>query len=104
MTKHSKSLEKAKSASSNSTAKKKPTSEQAGGGHAPTPAGRFTIGLDLDDRSSAFCVLDRDGVIVAEGKLKTTQVAIDQQFASLAPERVLAHRDDDDLGEELASL
>jgi hypothetical protein len=50
--------------------------------------GRFTIGLDLGDRSTAFCVLDGDGTIVAEGKFKTTQVAIDQQLASLAPARV----------------
>ena len=126
MTKHSKSLEKAKSATTSATAtktakptttsstaaktarpttaakkakpattsspattaKKKRTSEQLGEGQGSTPAGRFTIGLDLGDRSTAFCVLDGDGVIVAEGKLKTSQVAIDQQFASLAPARV----------------
>jgi transposase len=70
------------------TAKKKRTSEQPGQGQSATPAGRFTIGLDLGDRSTAFCVLDTDGAIVAEGKLKTTQAAIDQQFASLAPARV----------------
>jgi hypothetical protein len=68
--------------------KKKRTSEQPGQGQSATPAGRFTIGLDLGDRSTAFCVLDTDGAIVAEGKLKTTQAAIDQQFASLAPARV----------------
>ncbi len=33
-------------------------------------------------------MLGTDGAIVAEGKLKTTQTAIDQQFASLAPARV----------------
>jgi transposase len=70
------------------TAKKKRIPEQSGEGHSPTPAGQFTIGLDLGDRSTAFCVLDNDGVIVTEGKLKTTQAAIDQQFASLAPARV----------------
>jgi hypothetical protein len=70
------------------TAKKKRISEQPGEGQSPTPAGQFTIGLDLGDRSTAFCVLDTDGAIVAEGKLKTTQAAIDQQFASLAPARV----------------
>jgi hypothetical protein len=93
MTKHSKSLEKAKSATANSTAtkeakpattsatatkqakpattsatattaKKKRTSEQPGEGQAPTPAGRFTIGLDLGDRSTAFCVLDSDGASI----------------------------------------
>ena len=117
MTKHSKSLPKAKPTTTSATtankakpattsataankakpattsatattAKKKRTSEQPGDGQAPTPAGRFTIGLDLGDRSTAFCVLDTDGAIVAEGKFKTTQAAIDQQFASLAPARV----------------
>jgi hypothetical protein len=50
VTKHSKSLPKAKSATTSSTvktAKKKGTSPQPGEGHAPSPAGRFTIGLDL---------------------------------------------------------
>ena len=70
------------------TAKKKRTSELPGQAQSATPAGQFTIGLDLGDRSTAFCVLDTDGAIVAEGKLKTTQAAIDQQFASLAPARV----------------
>ena len=70
------------------TAKKERISERPGQGQSATPAGQFTIGLDLGDRSTAFCVLDTDGAIVAEGKLKTTQAAIDQQFASLAPARV----------------
>ena len=104
MTKLSKSLPKAKPATTSATAqtkakpvtaiatattaKKKRTSKEPGQGQSATPAGRFTIGLDLGDRSTAFCVLDTDGAIVAEGKLKTTQAAIDQQFASLAPARV----------------
>jgi len=75
-------------ASATTTTAKKRTSELPGQAQCATPAGRFTIGLDLGDRSTAFCVLDTDGAIVAEGKLKTTQAAIDQQFASLAPARV----------------
>lgn len=55
---------------------------------ASTSVERFTIGVDLGDRSSTFCVLDTDGIIVAEGKLKTTRAAFDQQFAYLAPARV----------------
>jgi len=70
------------------TAKKERISELPGRAQSATPAGQFTIGLDLGDRLTAFCVLDTDGAIVAEGKLKTTQAAIDQQFASLAPARV----------------
>lgn len=55
---------------------------------ASTPAGCFTIGLDLGDRSSTFCVLDDIGDVVGEGKVKTTRVALEQQFANLAPARV----------------
>jgi hypothetical protein len=90
MTKHSKSLPQAEPATTGATTTtaKKRKSEQPGAGHAPTPAGRFTIGLDLGDRSTAFCVLDTDAAIVSEGKLKTTQAAIDHQFASLLPARV----------------
>src|ERR1035441_219713 len=42
------------------TAKKERISEQSGQTQSATPAGRFTIGLDLGDRSTAFCVLDTD--------------------------------------------
>jgi len=55
---------------------------------ASTSAGRFTIGLDLGDCSSTFCVLDHLGAVVAEGKVKTTRAAFDQQFANLAPARI----------------
>lgn len=55
---------------------------------ASRSAGWFTIGLDLGDRSNTFCVLDDDGAVVAEGKVKTTRAALDQQFANLAPARV----------------
>ena len=57
-------------------------------GPASRSAGWFTIGLDLGDRSNTFCVLDDDGAVVAEGKVKTKRAALDQQFANLAPARV----------------
>ena len=34
--------------------------------------GRLTIGVDLGDRSSAYCVLNEAGEIVFEHKLATT--------------------------------
>ena len=37
--------------------------------------GRLTIGLDLGDRSSAYCVLNEAGEIVLEHKLATTPEA-----------------------------
>jgi transposase len=54
----------------------------------PNGAGRFTVGIDLGDRTSALCVLDEHGSVVAEAKLKTTRDAFAQQFRSLSPARV----------------
>jgi transposase len=45
--------------------------------------GNLTIGLDLGDRSSAYCVLNAAGEIVLEHKLATTLEATKQVFGSL---------------------
>jgi len=45
--------------------------------------GQLTIGLDLGDRSSAYCVLNEAGEIVLEHKLVTTPEAMKQVFASM---------------------
>src|SRR5438132_13169407 len=44
--------------------------------------GQLTIGVDLGDRSSAYCVLNEAGEIVLEHKLATTPEAMKQIFAS----------------------
>ena len=44
--------------------------------------GQLTIGLDLGDRSSAYCVLNEAGEIVLEHKLATTP-AVKRVFASM---------------------
>jgi hypothetical protein len=38
--------------------------------------GRLTIGLDLGDRSSSYCVLDEAGDVLLEQKVSTTPKAI----------------------------
>jgi hypothetical protein len=43
---------------------------------APVPAGGFTIGLDLGDRSHYVCVLDAAGQILHEGVLSNTRPAL----------------------------
>src|SRR5215469_1394493 len=43
----------------------------------------LTIGLDLGDRSSAYCVLNEAGEIVLEHKLATTPEAMEQVFGSM---------------------
>jgi transposase len=45
--------------------------------------GQLSIGLDLGDRSSAYCVLNEAGEIVLEHKLATTPEAMKQVFGSL---------------------
>ena len=45
--------------------------------------GQLTIGLDLGDRSSAYCVLNEAGEIVLEHKLATTPEAMKQVFGSV---------------------
>jgi len=50
--------------------------------------GRLTIGLDLGDRSSWYCVLDEAGNVVQEQKLATTPKAMKQGFAEIPHSRV----------------
>ena len=50
--------------------------------------GQLTIGLDLVDRSSAYCVLGQAGEIVLEHNLATTPEAIKQTFARIPRSRI----------------
>jgi transposase len=45
--------------------------------------GQLTVGVDLGDRSSAYCVLIEAGEIVLEHKLATTPQAMKQAFGSM---------------------
>jgi transposase len=44
---------------------------------------RLTIGLDLGDKSSAYCVLDGCGAVVSEHKVRTTPKALLDCFSAL---------------------
>ena len=45
--------------------------------------GQLTIGVDLGDRFSAYCVLNESGEIVLECKVATTSEAMKQVFGSM---------------------
>ena len=49
---------------------------------------QLTIGLDLGDRSSWYCVLDEAGAIVLEQKLGTTPKAMKEVFGAIASSRM----------------
>src|SRR5215469_6480217 len=49
---------------------------------------KLTIGLDLGDRSSWYCVLDEAGEVTSEQKLSTTSKAMKEVFAAMPHSRV----------------
>jgi transposase len=50
--------------------------------------GEVTIGLDLGDKYSSVFVVSCDGEILDEGRVMTTEEALDARFRGLAPARV----------------
>jgi transposase len=49
---------------------------------------QLTVGLDLGDRSSWYCVLDESGVVVLEQRLSTTPKAIGEVFGGMPRSRI----------------
>lgn len=49
---------------------------------------RLTIGLDLGDRTSRYCILDEAGEVVSEDQLPTTQTGLSALFAKMASSRI----------------
>jgi transposase len=49
---------------------------------------RLTIGLDLGDRSSRYCILDEAGEKVSEGSLPTTEAGLSGLFAKMPASRI----------------
>ena len=49
---------------------------------------RLTVGLDLGDRSSFYCVLDEAGDVLLEQKVSTTPKAIEEIFGAMPRSRI----------------
>lgn len=49
---------------------------------------KWTIGMDLGDRSSRYCVLNEEGEVVVEGSVATTKKGLHQVFGALPRCRV----------------
>src|SRR6266849_2296716 len=52
------------------------------------PDHKLTIGLDLGDRSSWYCVLDEAGEVLREQKLGTTPKAMREGFGGMPRSRI----------------
>jgi transposase len=50
--------------------------------------GRLTVGLDLGDRSSFYCVLDGTGDVLLEQKVSTTPKALNEIFGAMPRSRI----------------
>jgi transposase len=48
----------------------------------------LTIGLDLGDRSSCYCVLDETGRVLTEQKVSTTAKALQAAFGGMPRSRI----------------
>jgi transposase len=51
-------------------------------------AGEKTVGLDLGDRSSRYCILSREGTLLEEGRIATTEASLRRHFSALDRARV----------------
>ena len=49
---------------------------------------RVTIGMDLGDKTSRYCVLSHEGEILREGQVPTTKAGMVEAFGSLGPARI----------------
>jgi hypothetical protein len=70
-----------------------PAQEKAAEGQpqsAPAPnRDRLTVGVDLGDQWSNYCILGLEGETLAEGQLKTTREGVAEFFKALAAARVV---------------
>jgi hypothetical protein len=48
----------------------------------------LTIGVDLGDKTSRYCVLDREGQVLFERSTATTKKGLAQAFASMGARRI----------------
>src|ERR1035438_7024008 len=49
---------------------------------------RLTVGLDLGDKASRYCILDEAGEVVSEDQLPTTKTGLDSLFAKMPASRI----------------
>ena len=51
-------------------------------------SGQLTVGIDLGDKFSHYCILDRAGDVLEEGRIRTTADALRAHFENRDPMRL----------------
>src|SRR5207248_4761899 len=75
----------------NTTAKKSPKGQAKGQQkqvRRMAEKQRLTVGLDLGDRTSRYCILDEAGDVVSESQQPTTKTGLNSLFAKMASSRI----------------
>jgi transposase len=76
----------------NTTAKKSAKKAQAKGENKQirqlAAQQRLTIGLDLGDQTTRYCIVDEAANVVSEGQLPTTKAGLDSLFAKMPSSRI----------------
>jgi transposase len=49
---------------------------------------RMTVGIDLGDRFSRYCIVNADGEVMEEGRIATTAAALERHFAGEGKQRI----------------
>ena len=68
--------------------KKNSTRPQSPRGAAARSKGPITIGLDLGDKTSRYCVVGDNGEVMSEGSVATTRKAVAQKFTGMGRCRI----------------
>ena len=53
------------------------------------PTRESTIGLDLGDRWSRYCVIDSRGVVAKEDRVRTSPEALEETFRVVQPSKIV---------------
>jgi hypothetical protein len=49
---------------------------------------KLTIGMDLGDRTSRYCVIGEEGEVLLEASVATTRKGLSEAFSALSPCRI----------------
>ena len=52
-------------------------------------AAGLTVGLDVSDIYTSFCMVDKEGNVIEEGRVRTTEPALARRFSVVAPCRIV---------------
>jgi len=59
------------------------------GSTEPRKAAGLTVGLDVSDTYTSLCVVDEEGNMIEEGRVRTTTPALERRFSALPPCRMV---------------